>query len=727
MNKKLKLYFKFFLILTFLVISPPRTFASDIFSSWQFKNNLPYAIGSSGVYTYNAKIFVVDGATDSTLPGNLYTIVDSTTGNITSWQPSLIAPPAIFWHSVIKKDNYVYLIGGATYPPTSSIDSTYVGSISNDGSVASWNTTSSLPKPLSLGATAMIGNRIYYAGGFTQDTGLENDKVYVATINSMDGSLSSWTEAGILPTTLSGLSMVSYNNNLYIIGGWDGTNDSKAVYKGTPINGTISSWTTEPALPDTSYRSSYAIKDNYIFILGSGGHSGVTSSNQVYYTHIDPNGDLFSWTTSTHPLQKTICCGSAAVVGNYIYQIGGYNPIDGYLSEVLASNVTADILLDVPSLKQTDPTWKNQIYDTASLWSSSNTTINSWGCSVTSAAMVFQYNNITHLPDNTVLNPGSLNSWLKTQPDGYIYQGWINWLALARLSRLAKQSGNNPNFTFDALEYSRLPGSDKTVLINNLKNKLPSILEEPGHFIVAKGTNGNTFTINDPYYNRNILTDGYNDTFLSQGVFIPSHTDLSYFMITGNKNLNFTIHTSSTSASSFLQQQLASDISTNNKAGDPFSLLYFQKPANGAYTISVSSTTSEIYTLQVYTYDVNGNVKILPVSGVITPNAPESIKLMYDKNHTTTKVVKTITFESTIADIKEGNIQKLINPTLTPGLLTLIQTAQNLSKNRRTLAQAKQVLKTFETTLKQWQGTPALSVKISPILLEDEAALYSSF
>ena len=98
--------------------------------------------------------------------------------------------------------------------------------------------------------------------------------------------------------------------------------------------------------------------------------------------------------------------------------------------------------------------------------------------------MVFKYHGINELPDGTFLNPGTLNNWLKSQPDGYIRNGLVNWLALSRLSRLAKSI--NGISSFNALEYSRINGYSPTQLTTDISNGMPGILEEPGHLLLEK-------------------------------------------------------------------------------------------------------------------------------------------------------------------------------------------------------------------------------------------------
>ena len=142
-------------------------------------------------------------------------------------------------------------------------------------------------------------------------------------------------------------------------------------------------------------------------------------------------------------------------------------------------------MLDVPLLKQTNAAWKSRIYDSANLWSPRDPSINAWGCALTSAAMVFNYHGLKKLPSGIALTPSTLNDWLKTQKDGYVGNGLVNWLALTRLSKQSVSVNNI--FSFDALEFSKLiPGSISGIKID-LSNNITDILEEPGHFIVAKG------------------------------------------------------------------------------------------------------------------------------------------------------------------------------------------------------------------------------------------------
>ncbi len=86
--------------------------------------------------------------------------------------------------------------------------------------------------------------------------------------------------------------------------------------------------------------------------------------------------------------------------------------------------------LNVAYISQSDPLWASDIYDLANKWSV-YPYISRWGCALTSASMILNYHGF-----NT--NPKNLNEWLKSQPDGYLTNGLLNWLAISRFSNLNK-------------------------------------------------------------------------------------------------------------------------------------------------------------------------------------------------------------------------------------------------------------------------------------------------
>lgn len=343
--------------------------------------------------------------------------------------------------------------------------------------------------------------------------------------------------------------------------------------------------------------------------------------------------------------------------------------------------------LNIPLLKQTSEPWQGLGYDTAHLWNPSDPTINSWGCAMTSAAMVFTYHGISKLPDGTDLDPGTLNAWLNNQPDGYVREGWVNWIALSRLSKLATDI--NGITTFDALEYKRKHGTDTQLLTDDLENGNPDILEQPGHFVVAKGVAGDTFTINDPYYDRETLNDGYSNTFLSLGRYIPSNTDLSYIMLVANSNVILQLLDSNNNliAESFVQQSLVDPLNPTNQ-NESVSLLYAPQPDSGNYKINVLGNDSDISEISVYLYDAEGDVSLS--NNQISGN--ESFIIGFDKNNSNNSTAqKTVTFTSTLEDIHELRDLHQIKIALGVSTYALIKNAEHLN-NKNNNKQAKNLI-----------------------------------
>ena len=349
------------------------------------------------------------------------------------------------------------------------------------------------------------------------------------------------------------------------------------------------------------------------------------------------------------------------------FSAGSVFPTEVYFDNIIVT--TSDSAnLAVPLLKQTDPLWANDLYDSANLWSTGATGIDRWGCALTSAVMVLQYNQINKLPNDQVLTPGTLNSWLKSVPDGYVRNGNVNWLAISRMTRLSKI--NNPNFGYDALEYKRVNGINNTLLTTDLNNGLPAIIEEPGHFVVAKGINSNTYNINDPFYSKTTLAE-YNNTYSSYGKFVPSNTDLSYLKFVVDPSVDIVVRDSSGNpvGEVYTENPISDPLNLLGNSVGPLKVIYFAKPPTDNYKVYISSNTLSQYHLDGYLYDVNGDVKILTTQGSVNSNDTDVYNLFEDHNYSALSGI--ISFDKLLSDInvfyqigkitKKGSYNYLLN------------------------------------------------------------------
>lgn len=270
-----------------------------------------------------------------------------------------------------------------------------------------------------------------------------------------------------------------------------------------------------------------------------------------------------------------------------------------------------DTILNVPLLKQTDPLWKDMEYDQAHIWSPSKQTINSWGCALTSMAMILQYHQLNKLPDGQNLTPATLNTWLKQQVDGYIDGGEVNWNAVTRLTRLM-----NAVYGGVKLEYTRLAGN-----LDQVKSEItaarPAILEIPGHFLVANGLSidqQNIF-IKDPFYDYTQFSQ-HHTNLVSIRQFVPSHTDQSAILIAvpASVSLSLADTDSYLVANAQTWTEYLQDPSQSGTTKSPsIRYILLPKPQIAYYKLKVTIAANDVASLfgkrlQIFAYDQAANV-----------------------------------------------------------------------------------------------------------------------
>ncbi len=183
-------------------------------------------------------------------------------------------------------------------------------------------------------------------------------------------------------------------------------------------------------------------------------------------------------------------------------------------SEVWFDNVQVELLtteqdleLEMSSFRQDDEAWAGDMYDTATTWSA-QPSIARWGCALSSIAMVLRYYGFSFLPDGGELNPSSLNQWLRSQPDGYVADGWLNWLAVERLTR---QLARDFLPGFQPIRVRQLGGVESEQLASQVVQELvsarPVIVALTHHFLVAVGTSSHRQDIRvlDPWYDSQTI------------------------------------------------------------------------------------------------------------------------------------------------------------------------------------------------------------------------------
>ncbi|MDO8340707.1 MAG: C39 family peptidase [Candidatus Woesebacteria bacterium] len=684
-HKNIKLFLIGLILLTTSIVYiffPKNSLSSEVVGYWISVTSMPVTNNSASHYsfTFDNKLYSLAGANTEVFANGIYSPMFQD-GTLSNWV-NITPPPRVLWQSGARYNNYVYLLGGADSSIT-NINDVVVGMIDSSGNVSSWNKTTPLPSFLSMGATVIVGNKIYYAGGSTnrEEDFSAQSNIWKADINTFDGTLSGWSSAGSLPEPMLGFGMVESNGYLIILGGkTTGNTYLSSVQKALidPVTGNIEEWTPLPSLPDPVYRAGVTKVGN--LIVSAGGYHGpsVILMDKVNFTEVDSTGNIIPWVESNFKLPQPNCCFSLSSWNDFIYMTGGFTGT--YVNDVYMSKVEELIpllSLSVPNLKQYIGGWENDLYG------HTNKTIKDYGCVLTSASMVLKF--FGH-----DIDPGELNIWLKEQKDGYIRNNLVNWLAISRYTKL-HESTSSPT-----LEYLRSSFEDNKIL-NNLQNNLPTIVKVPGHFVVTKSQTETSFGINDPgYSDRDELSPEYPDNHIqSLNTYTPSQTDLSYMMFVGDSNLKFELFDSlgnlinDNKIQTFIEDPI-NELNGDEKSGEIVSILLYSKPTLGKYILKVKNTdelTGE-YNFDAYLYDSDGNVIQKTFSTYFFPNDIysynidfEEIKEISLKNgglyKSMIKKVDRVNQESKLAD---NLIRQIIN--LTPKLLSEGFSLNLLSKLR---------------------------------------------
>lgn len=280
-------------------------------------------------------------------------------------------------------------------------------------------------------------------------------------------------------------------------------------------------------------------------------------------------------------------------------------------------------VLPVTQVFQTDSLWSASIYDHAESWSS-QPTIGHWGCALTSAVMILNFHGFNYLPNGQVLDPESLNQWLKTQADGYIADGLVNWWAITRLTKqLADQ-----DLALPKLEFSVVTEHWQTTAELLIRSRVPVIAQVPGHFVVFYGfdQDNHDFLVNDPLVGQRKTVDYQQINSLR--VFQPSFTDLSYLIVAHHPltEVNITANNGEKIETRQLVEQLTTDQSE----------VYFTlvpKPIEQDYLIEFSNLTPD-FSPTIYAYDETAKVSLLNIEKNIFDQ--QKIKLSFKKNQPVT-------------------------------------------------------------------------------------------
>lgn len=210
----------------------------------------------------------------------------------------------------------------------------WLGEIFNDN----WITVSpSITKRAFHGVATGSDGKVYAIGGFTNSY----NYLLLNSVDAYNPSTDTWESIANLPAARCYVSTAALNNDIYLIGGWNGVSVS-TVYKYSITNQT---WTTVQSLNRVRHGASATVWDGKIYV-GGGYSGGYQKTFEVYDPSLNTWVDIPPMNTARGSL------GIAAVDGK-IYAIGG--SISGTIASSLATVEAYDIATQTWTTKQSMP------------------------------------------------------------------------------------------------------------------------------------------------------------------------------------------------------------------------------------------------------------------------------------------------------------------------------------------------------------------------------------
>jgi hypothetical protein len=264
-------------------------------------------------------------------------------GTLAEWVETTSLPGKYHDHVVVKSGEYVYLLTGAA-----GAEDVYYAPFNVDGSIGTWKKTASLSPSRQQFAATSHGNFIYATGG---NSGGNQASVQYTSVKS-DGSLNDWTSTAPLPDSIQAHTIIAYNGHLYVFGGKNASDAwvTAVYFSAINANGTLAGWETTTSLPRKMSSYSTFESRGYVYLIGG-------SSGTSYYARILENHALDDWKAVTSLPNKNILGLRTGAYNGFAYAMGGYK--NGFQSTVYYGFIGSQQPPESPTLALETPTPSN--------------------------------------------------------------------------------------------------------------------------------------------------------------------------------------------------------------------------------------------------------------------------------------------------------------------------------------------------------------------------------
>jgi N-acetylneuraminic acid mutarotase len=268
---------------------------------WTSKMSMPTPRSGLAVAVYNSKIYAIGGTINNGYVGN-NEVYDPATN---TWTPkaSMPTPRSDLTANVVN--GCIYLIGGKVY---SGIAPFYIETGINECYFPdndSWSTKAPLPTPVEGYGSAVVDTKIYVIGGskYTVSAGT----LGLMNVNQVyDTLIDQWTQAApLIITTSYGAAAATTGNlapaGIYFVGGYTGDTYSK---KAQMLSLSNNSWVNVESMPTARSYLGLAVINDELYAIGGFDGSNWLANNELYkpvgYGTVSPKIQITSPDNNTY-------------------------------------------------------------------------------------------------------------------------------------------------------------------------------------------------------------------------------------------------------------------------------------------------------------------------------------------------------------------------------------------------------------------------------------------
>ena len=243
--------------------------ASD---SWELGPPLPIPLHHTMASVANGRLYIIGGeagnptAGESVFQNGIY-MLDEQAGQ---WLPRAPMPTARSGGGSAVIDGKIYVAGGR--PPRGSDLAVY------DPAADTWTVLPNVPNQRNHLGVVAVGNKLYVAGGrFGGGVGSEMTDI----VEIYDPATNSWSTGASMLAPRAGVTAVSANGCVYLIGGEGNDADPMGVFDRNELyDPTTNSWHSLPPLPTAMHGiTGAAFLDGLIYVPGGATRRGVSGQD----------------------------------------------------------------------------------------------------------------------------------------------------------------------------------------------------------------------------------------------------------------------------------------------------------------------------------------------------------------------------------------------------------------------------------------------------------------